>query len=168
MRATAMVLLACAMVALGCKGGGSPKSAFESWLKAVEKCDVAGIKAGLTKESVEQLDALMKQFAAFVPADKQKDFDIYKEICKGFKPGSIQVLAEEVAGDSATLKIKSGEKEDKAPMRQEDGVWKIDFAALMKEGLRAAPASAAPATENAPTGEQGAPAPAEAQPAPPQ
>ncbi|NOZ02693.1 MAG: hypothetical protein GXP54_12510, partial [Deltaproteobacteria bacterium] len=49
----------------GCKGTPGPKSAFEVWLKAIEKCDSAQIKAGLTTESVDAINKMTKQLKAF-------------------------------------------------------------------------------------------------------
>lgn len=141
------VVLAIIMLS-ACKGSGpGPKESFENWVKAVEKCDVTAIKAGLSKGTVEQFDVMMKQLIAFVPAEKQKDFDIYKELCKGFKPGSIKVVSEEISGETATLTITSDGQEDKAPMKREDGSWRFDFVALMN---KASPPPAKP-TEEQPT-----------------
>ena len=159
-----LILVCAALFALvisGCKGGGiTPKASFEGWMAAMKECNTAVIKAGLSKESIQQIDDMLKQLAALMPPDKAKDFDVYQQMCKGFKPA--EVVNEEVTGETATLTIKSENKEEKIPMKKEDGAWKVDFASLIKK----APAGEAPPPPPPPTAAPAA-APAAAPVAPP-
>lgn len=137
-----------AIVAVGCKAKApTPKDGFNTWVAALEKCDVPGIKAGLTKSSVERLDAMIAQFGQFMPPEKQKDFDLYKEICKGFKPGSVQFISEtaDENGSTATIKYTKDGQELEAPMRMEEGVWRLDMVGMMSRGPVMKPAEEPPA-----------------------
>jgi hypothetical protein len=166
--ARTIAILAAAALALsalaGCAKKDTPKAAFQSWLLAVEACDSPRMKAGLTKASIGQVEMLVKQLKAFVPAEKQASFDLLSELCKGYKKGSIEILDEKVDGTQAVLKLKSDGKDMDAPMVQEEGAWKLDFAALMKQALStsfgAKPPAPAPAAPEAAPPATPAPAPA--------
>ena len=145
-----------AIVSVGCKAKApTPQDGFNAWVAAIEKCDIPGIKAGMTKTSVERLDAMVAQFAQFMPPEKQKDFDLYKEICKGFKPGSVKFVSEKAEADGVTAVIaytKDG-RELEAPMRLEEGAWRLDMVGMMTRAATMKPAAApegeAPAAEPA-------------------
>jgi len=145
-----VVLLAAtvgASAATGCSARTGPATAFQNWAAAVQACDGGAVRSGMTAASLQRLDQMAKQVAAFLPAEKQKDFDIVREICKGWRP--VTVESEEVQDDSATVTVKSDGKSNRVPLRREDGSWKVDFAALMKPGPapeapQATPAPAAP------------------------
>lgn len=167
------LLMATTMLLAGiaCKGSDpTPQVAFESWLQSVEKCDAVGMRSGLTKSSVEQVEALVKQLQAFVPDGQRGKFDLLNELCKGYRKGAIKVLSGTIDGNNATLKITSDGRPMEAPMSIEDGSWKLDFASLMKQTVAAATASraqtgttpAAPPAKPATTTD----APAQAAPAP--
>jgi len=166
----------------------TPGDSFKAWMTAIEKCDVAGIKGGLTAESVEQLTQISEQLKNFAqkPEGQAEDFDIFKEMCKGFsKAGGMEVISETVSPDNkdeARVVYKTNGKENSAPMVRTEKGWAIDMARMMKEAMQAqmekmkamapppapegAPAAegAAPAPEAAPAAEGAAPAP-EAAPA---
>ncbi len=123
-----------AIVAMGCKGKAmTPKDGFNAWIAAIEKCDIPAIKAGMTKSSVDQMDAMVAQFAQFMPPEKQKDFDLYKEICKGFQPGSVQFVSEtaDENGTTAMIKYTKDGHDLDAPMRLEEGIWRLDMVGMM-------------------------------------
>jgi hypothetical protein len=151
------------IVALGAcsKDAPKPRTAFEAWLTAVEKCDTVAMRTGLTKTSIEQVEQVVKQLQAFVPEEKRGKFDLLAELCKGYKKGSIVVQEEIVNGAQATLKLTSEGKPIEAPMSLEEGSWKLDFAALMKQSLAATAGARAP-TGSTPAAPAPAPAPAPA------
>lgn len=143
MRNTLSVLLALTFAVSafgGCKDTPGPKAAFEGWLQSIEKCESVKIKSGLTKESVDAIDKMTAQLKAFLPEDKAKDFDFFgDQLCKGFKPGTITIVSEEVTEDTAQVLVKAEGKDEKIPMKKQDGTWKIDFTALMGGGRPQAP-----------------------------
>jgi len=121
-----------ATAVLGCKGTPGPKASFEAWLQAIEKCESARIKSGLTKESVAAIEQMTTQLKAFLPPDKAKEFDFFgDQLCKGFKPDAVTIKGEEVDGESARILVSAEGKDEKIPMKKQDGAWKIDFTALM-------------------------------------
>jgi hypothetical protein len=143
-----VVAVAAGLVATGCKAAKpTPKDGFQQWIAAIETCDVTAVKGGLTKDSTERLEAMIKQFAAFMPPEKQKDFDLYKEICKSFKSGSVVIERDETAADglTGTVWFKKDGKDQKAPMKLEDGGWRLDLVGLMTQNLPKVMPQAAPA-----------------------
>ena len=134
LRIAIVLAVAAGLPALGAckKAQPKPSDAFQEWLLAVEKCDSAAMRAGMTKQSALQVEQLMKQLQAFVPEDKRGKLDLMSELCKGYRKGAIQVQGETVNGDQAVVKVLNEGKPLDAPMSFEDGAWKLDFAALMK------------------------------------
>ncbi len=150
MKGLVVVVGLVAVAAVGCKGKtATPKDGFAAWVAAIEKCDVEAIKAGLTKPSVERLDAMVAQFSQFMPPEKQKDFDLYKEICKGFQPGSVKFVSEKLDdnGTTALITYSKDGRELEAPMRLEEGVWRLDMVGMMTRAATMQPPAPAEAQE---------------------
>jgi len=118
-----------------CSGGSSPTAAFRSWLTQVEQCNLEGMKASLSRESLQQVDALSAGLRNMVPKERQASFHLLTELCRSYQKGSMEVLEEQVDGDKATLRLKSRDKPVEARMVREDGAWKLDFASLMRQAL---------------------------------
>ncbi len=146
--AMTMLLVSFMTIMAACKGGSvTPKGAFENWMTAMKACDTTAIRAGITSDSLVKIEEVMKQAAAMMPADKAADFDVFKQMCKAPIFAATEVINEEITGDTAVVTIKSEGREQKLPMQREGGVWKMDFASLMKMGpAGGAPAAPSPAT----------------------
>lgn len=129
----ALVVILAAMAA--CSGRPSPSGAFRSWLEQVEQCNLDGMKAALSRESLQQVESLSSALRGMVPKDRQGSFHILTELCRGYQKGSMEVLGEQVDGDQATLRLKTRDKTLEARLVREEGVWKLDFASLMRQAV---------------------------------
>lgn len=124
-----------ALLLLGACSGPSPTQAFRSWLETVERCDLEGMKASLSRQSLEQVESLNTALRRLAPKDRQATFHLLTELCRGYQKGSFEVLAEQVEGDQATLQVKTRDKTIEARMVREDQAWKLDFASLMRQAI---------------------------------
>lgn len=138
---TLVAVMACVVVFGGCKEKfPTPTESFQAWMTAIEKCDVEGIKGGMTTESVEQLTQLSEQMKNFVkkPEGDTEEFDIFKEMCKGFnKGGDMEVISESIEGDEARVEYKTNGKQNSAPMVRTEKGWALDMARMMQEAVAA-------------------------------
>ena len=105
----------------------TPGDSFKAWMTAIEKCDVAGIKGGLTAESVEQLTQISEQLKNFAqkPEGQAEDFDIFKEmqgLQQGRRNGSHFETVSPDNKDEARVVYKTNGKENSAPMVRPKGL----------------------------------------------
>ena len=115
----ALMALALAAAACGGKAGSSPTATAKAFYDAVKAKDVAGIKATMSKNSLD----MMEKFAKM--QNKSLD-DALKEPNNSKMPASFESQNEKINGDTATLEVKDENgKWDSLPFVKEDGQWKI-------------------------------------------
>ena len=119
--ALVVALMALALVAAACGGGAgsSPTATAKAFQDAVKAKDVAGIKAGMSKGSLDMLEK-------FAKAQNKTLDEALKEPNSSAPPATFESKDEKITGDTATLMVKD-EKGNWETIRfvKEDGKWKI-------------------------------------------
>ncbi len=114
-----VALMALALVAAGCGGGSSPTATAKAFYEAVKAKDAAGIKATMSKGSLDMMEK-------FAKAQNKSLDDALKEPSGSTPPASFESKDEVITGDTATLQVKDEKGNwESIPFVKEDGKWKI-------------------------------------------
>jgi hypothetical protein len=125
----ALTSLALAAAACGSKAGSSPTATAKAFYDAVKAKDVAGIKATMSKGSLD----MMEKFAKM--QNKSLD-EALKEPNSTSQPPAFEAQNETITGDTATIEVKDEKgKWEKLPFVKEDGLWKIALDKAMQSGM---------------------------------
>ena len=126
--AIALTASACSMLS-----HPGPTAAFKAFFEASKKKDVAGIKKGLSKGTIDMLDKLAKE------QNKSTD-DMLKDVYKEDKGETLpETRNEKITGDTATLEVKNEKtsKWETLPFVKEDGDWKIALDKFLQDMMKA-------------------------------
>jgi len=124
--------VAIAVLAASACSHSTPTAAFKAFFEASKKKDVAGIKKGLSKGTVEMLDKLAKE------QNKSTD-DMLKEAYQNDKGETFpETRNEKISGDTATLEVKNDKngKWETLPFVKEDGDWKIALDKFLQDMIK--------------------------------
>ncbi len=114
-----VALMALALVAAACGGGSSPTATAKAFYEAVKAKDAAGIKATMSKGSLDMMEK-------FAKAQNKSLDDALKEPSGSAPPASFESKDEVITGDTATLQVKDEKGNwESIPFVKEDGKWKI-------------------------------------------
>jgi hypothetical protein len=125
--AIALAASACSMLS-----HSSPAATFKAFFEASKKKDVAGIKRGLSKGTLDMLDKLAKE------QNKSTD-DMLKDVYKEDKGETFpETQNEKINGDTATLEVKNDKtgKWETLPFVKEDGEWKIALDKFLQDMMK--------------------------------
>ena len=140
MRRVCVVAVVCVVAAClwSCGGGGadysSPKATFNTMWAAAKAGDEAGITACFSSECRKKMDE-MKKLMADLPKElaeamKGKQGEFTKEIVNEAKKAKVEVGAEKIDGDKATLEVTTDGKKETHQFIKEGGAWKLHVAEL--------------------------------------
>lgn len=120
------VMLALGVCILGCSGGGdfsSPKSTFETMVKAAKADDKEAMMACFTEETradMEELERLSKEMEGKGPSQQP-------EITDQFKGEEPVYGKENITGDQATLEVTMQGKKESIKFIKEGGEWRVSM-----------------------------------------
>ncbi len=124
--------VAIALAASACSNRSTPTATFKAFFEASKKKDVAGIKRGLSKGTVDMLDKLAKE------QNKSTD-DMLKDVYKEDKGETFpETQNEKINGDTATLEVKNEKtgKWETLPFVKENGEWKIALDKFLEDMMK--------------------------------
>jgi hypothetical protein len=129
--ALVVALMALALAAAACGGGAgsSPTATAKAFYEAAKAKDVAGIKATMSKGSLDMMESFAKM------QNKSLD-DALKEPNSTPPPGNFESRNEVISGDTATVEVKDEKGNwEKIPFVKEDGKWKIALDKAFQRGM---------------------------------
>ena len=129
--ALVVALMALALAAAACGGGAgsSPTATAKAFYEAAKAKDVAGIKATMSKGSLDMMESFAKM------QNKSLD-DALKEPNSTPPPSNFEARNEVISGDTATVEVKDEKGNwEKIPFVKEDGKWKIALDKAFQQGM---------------------------------
>ena len=128
------VAIAVVLAASACSllNRSTPTATFKAFFEASKKKDVAGIKKGLSKGTIDMLDKLAKE------QNKSTD-DMLKDVYKEDKGETLpETRNEKISGETATIEVKNDKtgKWETLPFVKENGEWKIALDKFLEDMMK--------------------------------
>lgn len=131
--ALAALSVACLLAGCGGEGGGggsTPKAAFEAMWAAAKAGNQQAMMACFSDACRSKMAEFEKIFADFPKEMKENKESMAGELMAKAKSAKVEIGAEKIDGDKATLEVTTDGKKDTLEFIKEGGSWKIHIPEL--------------------------------------